>query len=424
MKTAVFLPLLLVFGEFLAAQPPDPIGADSVSTLVKSLSAPDFRVREDAATALASRGPDVAAELQQLRSGLPLEAQLRIDQVLKRLVSRDAPRPVGAPKFSRVFSQTPVNDILKWLTTVGGTEVAFRAQGSGIEPHRTASITLEKATFFEALDKLCAQEELVYYRDYRSGGFLLSSGTPPKQPVRYAGGLRIALTSVSVTRSTQFRTNPSTTAHLGVRIDLPDRLLIPGMVGPIAPKAIVDEKDRSLLSQAPAPNHYLMKANQQRQFNSTLRMEPPEKDAQWIRRLEFELPMVWPTATLIDVIHDPTPPTENDTALSIGPLGLQVLEWQTTTNGQMQLKIGFRSVLPEGDSPTRIQIPATARIEILNEQGSLIRPVRTTNTKQKDLEVRTFTLPIGSQVHEIRAESLATYKIEKVPVVFENIALP
>ncbi|MDW8261798.1 MAG: hypothetical protein RMJ35_04665 [Phycisphaerales bacterium] len=59
-----------------------------ISSMVAELSAEDFRLRESAEERLIKLGPVVVPVLKELRDAQPLEAQQRIDSIIKRLLSQ------------------------------------------------------------------------------------------------------------------------------------------------------------------------------------------------------------------------------------------------------------------------------------------------------------------------------------------------
>jgi len=170
--------------------------------LIEQLGHRDFKVREAAGKALATRGAEALAAMRKALGHPDPEIRQRIGQLVT-----DSERAVLlAPKrVSLACNQTPVKDALADLTKQTG----YRIDMQGATAPALITLDLANVTFWEALDKVCAQSGLVLQQHHDAqGGLLLYAQNAYTPYVDYRGPFRLAANSFHFNKSLTFATLP------------------------------------------------------------------------------------------------------------------------------------------------------------------------------------------------------------------------
>ncbi|MBI2933071.1 MAG: HEAT repeat domain-containing protein [Planctomycetes bacterium] len=171
--------------------------------LIRKLDDADFQTREDAFHELVRLGA----------KALPLlkEAADTSDSTEVKLRAADAIRAIDlAVKVAGVyrephritadFVETPLAQALEEIARQAGV----RVEGAANVPDQTLTLKLEKATLFEALDRICATQTQLTW-DHRCEGMVtFLKEKHALGPAVYGGPFRVRVAELTVTRKTDF----------------------------------------------------------------------------------------------------------------------------------------------------------------------------------------------------------------------------
>lgn len=129
---------------------------------------------------LAELGPAALPELKRLASSAGEALRARLEKAIGEIERRERIRPfrVEAPLVSLEADRKPLPDVLRDVSQAAGVELRLADRAL---LKTTLSVTLEGATLFDALDRICAAAEGLRWRapQPRSrGAFVIERGAP------------------------------------------------------------------------------------------------------------------------------------------------------------------------------------------------------------------------------------------------------
>ncbi len=142
--------LLLACGA-RAADKPDtqPV---SINALIVQLGDKNFRVRQAAGRELAERGEEALPALRKALESNDEEVHRRVE-VLTEQIERTA--LISAKRITVHLKNQPIQDAIKELSRLTGYKLQFQGGQA-----RTISIDMEKATYWQVLEKICNEGQL------------------------------------------------------------------------------------------------------------------------------------------------------------------------------------------------------------------------------------------------------------------------
>ena len=322
------------------------------------------------------------------------------------------------------------------LTALGdqaGFSLRRGAAGRGSQPPppdtgRRVTLEVEDQPFFETLDRLCREEDLVFSRDYRSGDLLLSESLAriPKPPVTYAGPLRLALVSYSINRQSRFTGETTISSHMQLSVDVEPRAPVIGVLSPVQPTILEDDRKKSLLQEQPrTSNRYLLRAGPRRQFHVSFALLPPSRDATAIARVEIPLEVLIASEIAEAVLEQPPvepadgagKPVAKTTALGLS------LDSVQHAGEAFVLGISFDAPAVEGEAPPGVQA-AWEEIQVVDGQGRTV-PTQAMQTRQSGAGRQSRTIRATTdQVGAIRVRCLTRFVSRKISVTFKDVPIP
>jgi len=162
---------LVGFASFLPAQEPE--ASKSIAQLIEQLGDKEFKVREAAAKAIEALGPEALPALRKAKDHADLEVRRRI----KEWIPKFEMEALAAPKRVNLdLKNETLEKVVAELARQTGYKLELATKGAAAQ--KRFSLRLAKATFWEALDKVC-----------REGGveFLPGHGSPDKFTLGFGG---------------------------------------------------------------------------------------------------------------------------------------------------------------------------------------------------------------------------------------------
>lgn len=426
----------IALSGWLAAQ----AGAESeglqaqVQSLLPILASPSFEARESASATLVSLGMNAAPFIQSGLPGLEGEARLRAEAILARL---STPRQKGNfPKTATLVTMDvkdrPLSDVARRLATFSRSRIRMAGPMSQGAPrtsqdfqhpkwNQLVTFQAAEAPFFEVLDRLGAQLGLIATRDYMTGDILWSDGRAEDGLIQYVGPLRVALTSVTITKQSRFSGTPWVSGNLQFRCDVEQDADVVGMLHPLEISPSVDQLDREITFRVPSPSErFLIPLDRRRQFHLGATMNPPANDARLIRELRVRIPVVVADeVVVVSTSLQKADPVE--TAPERLPMDFQI-ESQETVGDHQSLVFSF--IPPEISGETSLpQTPGLDELEVFAEGGEPLPLSPIQAQFQNGRQRRTLTILSGSP-QRLRFRTLARYRIESIETVFKEVPLP
>ncbi len=152
----VFAGVALLFGaaSFLPAHEPAP---DKAATqLIDQLGSQDFKIREAAAKAIEALGPEALPALRKAKDHPDLEVRRRIKEWIPKF---EIEAFVSPKRVSLDANNQPLEKIMAELARQTGYQLELAAAGDA-RAQKPITLQLTKATFWEALDKVCQEGAL------------------------------------------------------------------------------------------------------------------------------------------------------------------------------------------------------------------------------------------------------------------------
>ena len=198
--------LILTFPLGLSGQP-QAVSEESpadVARLVRDLASPEFSVREAALRALEKKGPEAIVPLREaLKQQISVEARRRIEDLITRLERSAALEPT---RLTLHVNNRPLKLVLEDISKLSGYSVKLQRYGDEREK-QLVTMRLTNATFWEAIEELCALCGLVYLENYYSRDYdtiYLGYGESFPGVVSCHGPFRVAVRSFRYRRDIDF----------------------------------------------------------------------------------------------------------------------------------------------------------------------------------------------------------------------------
>jgi hypothetical protein len=166
-------------------------GNDRIARLVRDLGSVSYQVRENADRELARLGTATQAELEVAAASEDPEVRLRARELLRRLRTEQLwqARPV------RIHLQGKrVSEIIPLFTAQTQNHLTTAARYEVFQDG-PVNLDFDGGGYWQVLDELCRQSGNHFRPQYdaREKGVVLAAGKPGKNPVAYAGPLRVEL---------------------------------------------------------------------------------------------------------------------------------------------------------------------------------------------------------------------------------------
>ncbi len=429
---ALLLTLATVYRLKAQEEEGRPLASWTLEQLLGALGAEDFPRRAAASSEIERRGPPIAEELRRARETLPLEARLRVDEILERIAHarRLLPGDFSATRITLALEDLPLDDVLRALGATAGSHIRRAVPTSGDQ--ELVSFRVEDLPFLQALDQLCRQENLLRYRDYASGDILVNPSPTrvPEPPVAYAGPLRVALVNYSINRQLRFDGTRQTSSHIQIQVEIEDRAPFIGLLGPILATRAEDDRGGNLLPDAATPNPHVLRAGSNRQFNTSLALQPPSEGASRLVAVEVPLRILVPSEVAeASLLHPPMETTSNAVPTPSPGSGESApgidlrLEAVNEIGENRAITISFVAPPLETPPPAGSQM-AWEEILVYDGQGERMRPTGIQSRRDPDgRQRRTLTLP-AVPIAEIQVRCLTDFRTETVTALFTDVEVP
>jgi hypothetical protein len=393
-----------------ASKPADP------ALLIRQLDSDDFGTRESATQELIRLGPAARGPLLEARGSGSLERRARIEQILGGMLAQTSSRPIrrDATRVTLRADNKPLAEICAFLSK----ETGYPIRGVAGSTH-PVSLSVTDRPLFEVLDLISAQAGCRIVWDPNQRGFSIETTGEKQGPVAYSGPLRATLLMLTTSRTTRFAGGASSaSANLQLRIDAEDRSQALGIMIPPKVKDFVDDQNRSL--RVPEQfQSYTTRFDARRQLQTFIQMGGPEPDAKAIKRLEFNLPLLLPTAFYEAELNNP----EEGMRAGDGDFSVTVESWgENAGNREVRLSI-LRPQLSTPGPP--VIAVADDLITFVGPEGAPIQPLNFNFAAQRVGTLLYFAnLPLSATVTTLKVSCLKGFETVEFPIVFENIPLP
>jgi len=403
----------------------------SVVELLARLGSADFALRRQASEELIRRGEGVALELKEARGALPLEARMRVDGILERISRADAAvsTELKPTLVTLSLNNQPLPQVLEALGASGGLQLRAAPQGAvprtrqppePVNDAQIVSLEVENVPFFKALDRLCQDSGLVFRRDARTRIINLTPGPPSIGPIIYPGPFRAEIRSFSVTRQRLSSGDVNVRSYMQIQIDVEREAQILGILSPLTAEVIEDDKGRSLLPDVVTNRAYLMPAANNLQFNLSIMLQPPERDAERIRRLLCPLRIVVKTEVANARLMAPFAKGQVPSRESALKLRLDQLE---VTGELTKLTISFARIEPEGEAPAGARIASVPTMTFSLASGEEVKPTQLRRYNKQDRSSLQVTLPT-KELAELRVQAVLGYATQSIALEFQDLKIP
>ncbi|MGE3804306.1 MAG: HEAT repeat domain-containing protein [Gemmataceae bacterium] len=193
--------LLVALLVVSAASPGQP--AEPIEKLIEKLSDEDFEVRTQAARAIAARGHEALPALRAARNHPDPEVRRRISEWIPQLERAEilAPRRVTLHVTNR-----PVKEVVELIAKQTGYKIELNQD----DTNKTAiTLDLDKATLWEALDRVCVAGGTVIQHGYGDQTVRLQFLDHHVPFVHRDGAFRLVGTGFHLGRSVNFSSIPN-----------------------------------------------------------------------------------------------------------------------------------------------------------------------------------------------------------------------
>lgn len=390
--------------------------ARSIAELLRELDADDFARREAAAEELARRGPEAAAALEAAKGEGSLERRLRVEALLAKLGTKAAPASRPLARATIDLKGATLREACAALGAATRRVVRTAAPGDG---ERIVDFSCVDAPFFVALDLLAAAAGATTYRDARDGAYVLRAGAEKPGPTTYAEGVRVALTSLSVTRSTRFGSPAQSSAYVQAQVDADPESGVLGILAPVAVLEAVDDRGRSVAPKERQQVNYVQRIDPTGRMQVAAMLTPPEADAKTIKTLRLDLRTIVPEE--IGEVEITSLKADPEGFVGDGALRVAVVEWTEGEDG-VTVRVAIERPVAEGDAPPNSNL-SDDQVTVVRTDGVATQPK---SAGMKNLGARAewrAELPKGSYA-SLRVTSLLKYSIRAVAIEFADVPLP
>ncbi|HGY92657.1 MAG TPA: hypothetical protein ENK43_15925 [Planctomycetes bacterium] len=395
---------------------------DEAASWIRQLASDDFQKRDEAFEALTRLGRKAAGALREALKTADPETKLRIQTLLENLPPAD--REVKEVRLT----QTTVD-----LVSPGASleELVGRFEGlTGFRvqrplPRSTRAkirIDIDDRPAFEALDILAREAGLRWMIDGGTGFIRLIKGVAGKPLVLYEGPFRMALTSVSRNASLMFGSTPQDNCYIQMQIDIEPGAPVLGLWIPPTLTKAKDSTGRKLVPQTDTYRSYFSPTAGRRSFTTSLRLEPPAREATSIPRIEGSLRVavarIWDKVTVAIPAEGESTPS----ALISGDLGVTILR-RSKQGETTLLEVALaRPTLYADEQKTR---PIQEQTFLVLDAEGLEIPLlgRPQPGRRGDKEI--FTLRLRHPAPDrLMVGSVSAFALKTVPFHFDNVPLP
>ncbi len=389
---------------------------------IRQLASDDFHKRDEAFEALTRLGRKAAAALREALKTADPETKLRIQTLLENL-----------PPADREVRQVRLTQTTVDLVSAGATleELVARFEGlTGFRfqrplPRSTRArlrVDIDKRPAFEALDIIAHEAGLRWMIDGGSGLIRLIKGVAGKPLVLYEGPFRMALTSVSRNASLMFGNTPQDNCYIQMQIDIEPGAPILGLWIPPTLSQAKDSTGRQLVPETDTYRSYFSPTAGRRSFTTSLRLEPPARDATSIPRIEGSLRVavarVWDKVTAAIPAEGET----NPSPLVSGDLAVTIL--RRSKQGQTTLLEVALSRPPLFADERKTRPIQEQTFLVLDAEGMEI-PLLGRPQPGRRGEKEIFTLRIRHPAPDrLMVGSVSAFALMTVPFHFDHIPLP
>jgi hypothetical protein len=192
------LAIVLLGGTLVCGAEPAPTpDAEKIEKLIAQLGSAVFMERAAASRALEAMGAPALEALRQAASGTEPEARRRAEELVARIERRIQTQQLLKPTTVHlVCRDASVQDAIRQLATKSGYDITLSGDPAKYNG-RKVSLDTGEVTFWQALDRLCAnaglcEAESIDLRGRRPAGqVVLTDGKWRDSPVHYSGAARI-----------------------------------------------------------------------------------------------------------------------------------------------------------------------------------------------------------------------------------------
>lgn len=310
-----------------------------VARLARELGAPRYADRVRAQAELLSAGPTGKTALGDALRSDDLEVRLRAERLLESLAADDF-WAAGHVDFA---GEAPAAEVLAILTRQTGNRL-LPATGPAVSTPAVA-VDYRGWEFWPAVDDLGRRAGLVVRSQHDGGqpGLTLASGSPGRQPVAYAGPLRVQVTSArrAFLEDLDYENGHADVAHnfqLNLQMTWESRFrLVAHAGGPevVAGRTATGEEVVAVQQSAGAWN---VIGASTRYVSATVKLVPPSVDA---RSLD-ELHLRWPVVAVGDLATLEVPCAEAAKVWQQDDLVLDVQKCERLPSGRYELLLVVR----------------------------------------------------------------------------------
>ncbi len=395
---------------------------DEAESWIRQLASDDFKKRDEALEALTRLGRKAAAALRDALKTADPETKLRIQTLLENLPPADREVKEVRLTQTKVDLVSPGSS-LEELAARFESLTGFRFQRP--LPRSTRAkirLDIENRPAFEALDLIAREAGLRWMIDGGSGFIRLIKGVASRPLVLYEGPFRMALTSVSRNASLMFGGTPQDNCYIQMQIDIEPGAPVLGMWIPPKLTEAQDSKGRKLVPASDSFRSYFSPTAGRRSFTTSLRLEPPSRDATSIPRIEGSLRIA--VARVWDKVTAGIPPEGEAPPAPLVSGDLEVTILRRSTQGETTvLEVSLaRPPLYADEQRTRPIQEQT--FLVLDAEGREIPLLgRPQPGRRGDKEI--FTLRIRhSAPDRLMVGSVSAFALLTVPFHFEDVPLP
>ena len=398
--------LLGLLSNILPGQMPP---QSKIEALAHQLTSPDYELRESATKKLRLLGEAAHASLNRIKSTLPLEGRLRVEDILAAPPEEAPILAIEPTLVSCDFKDAPAERILQELAQCVGFQISPNvATGMTLPTHMTFKV--EEMPFLEAMDQLCNEYQWGFNLMPQTNQISLYQRTLDKRPpVAFVGPLRVEATAFSQTRHTSFVTEPTERCNLQLRIDTDPKTPVIGVLYPIT-KATgkTDEGQDLVFIGNPNNRTYMQTVHGRSRAHVSLTLDPVSPTCKELLGVAVPIRCVVPKEILESRVL--TTAAQGDQAPRTGALQVRIQKLLQHDDRQ-EIEISFAPPAPTGPDLNNLS-PSWERVVFRTSSFQEIPARRIRMQKSNDGYVTcAYTLPLKERVGVVEVQALKTYRI-------------
>lgn len=353
-----------------SSRPAEGPGRGWVLERVERLDADDYDARESAMRELLGAGTTIEATLKEaVGQGSP-ERQARVSEILSRLRRRTESRSFEsrATAVTLKMTERPLSEVYRKWSDASRTKLF--TETVRVDPAKLVTLNVEQEPMLKALDTVAEAAGSIFQWDSRRKGYQLMPTSARQGPVAYAGPVRVALSSLQITRSTSFTLPATTSVSLNGNIDVEPGLPLFGLITPFRVTEALDDKGRTIGPPDVRQNEYMQRTPDGQRSWWNVQLSAPEPDAKLLKRLKVACRLLVAEETAVVEITEP----KADAAISFGDAALRVVVETVETKGEAtSLVLKVEAPIPEGPIPAMSRNQGTdIRVEAFAADGQLL----------------------------------------------------